>query len=96
MLSFPPVIFLALDLVPRTYCLELCILDLLRLRVKNLDERADHVVEVHDLLQKVDALTLQILSLAVLVGGENADLVVFVKCNVHVNFTVHLFIDKFI
>jgi hypothetical protein len=53
----PSVVFFTLDFVAGTDSSELGIFNFLRLRVKDFDQSSDHVIELHDLLKEVDALS---------------------------------------
>jgi len=53
----PSVVFFTLNLVAGSDSSELGIFDFLRLRVKDFDQSSDHVIELHDLLKEVNALS---------------------------------------
>ena len=85
-----PVVLLTLNLVASADCLELSVFDFLCLAVEHLDQGRDHIVEAHNLLKEVNGLSLHRLSLAVLLLRQDANLVVLVERDVHIDSSVHL------
>ena len=92
LLALTAVVFFTLNFVASTNSFQLCLFNLSRLRVKNINERSDHFVKAHNLLEEIKGFRLDVLGFAVLFSREHADLIVFVKGDIHVDLaSVHLF-----
>ena len=100
MFFLAPIVLLTLDLVSCANRLQLCLFNLGRLQLEDFVQRSHIIIELEDLylgqssdvltLEEVNALALQILRLAIFLRRQHPNLVVFVECDVHVDFPFHL------